>query len=94
MCLTFESRVAGVFFAPTGVKCGEQVTIPLAIIATNSITPAAQARFTDAGHADALNCLIMPTQWGETASTDPNVGWDYGTAGPSRGGSLVIGFTF
>jgi len=49
---------------------------PTAIIATNSITPAAQARFTDAGHADALNCLIMPTQWGETASKDPNVGWD------------------
>jgi hypothetical protein len=49
--------------------------VPSAIVATNSITSAAQTKFTELGHADASQCLLMPTQWSYSDSADPYLGW-------------------
>jgi len=46
-----------------------------AVIATNSITSGARTRFAEMGTEALMNCLIMPTQWGMSESSDPNIGW-------------------
>lgn len=49
---------------------------PKAIVATNSLTSAAKARFEAAGMVDAMESVIMPQQWAKTAGLkDAVVHW-------------------
>jgi len=58
------------------MQIGAEGQVPKAIIATNSITSGAAARFESMGHADLMNGLLMPTQWAMSDDMmDPNVGW-------------------